>query len=267
MGAVLARAAITFQDLTLGYDLRPAVHHLHGEVGEGDHLALVGPNGAGKSTLLKGIVGQASVLDGSFSLQAGEVRDIAYLPQRAEIDATFPITVGDFVSMGSWRRKGWWGRIDTAETGRVRRAIEAVALRGFEGRPIGTLSGGQLQRALFARTIVQDARLILLDEPFAAVDERTTADLLDVVARWRTEGRTVIAALHDLGQVRRAFAKTLILAREPIAWGETSAVLTAANLERSRRLVEAWSERSEVCGHSVRRPSHGVASTSSRAAL
>jgi len=243
-------SAVSFRDLTLGYGRRPAVHHLDGAVQRGELLALVGPNGAGKSTLLKGIVGQSRVLGGSVDLHGRKVRDVAYLPQRAEIDQDFPIGVQDFVATGAWRRLGAWRREDSAENRRVERALDAVALRGFETRPLATLSGGQLQRALFARTIVQDTELILLDEPFAAIDERTTSDLLAIIASWRGEGRTVIAALHDLAHVRSAFTHALVLAREPIAWGTVAAVLTPANLDRSRRLVEAWSAARDVCGHS-----------------
>lgn len=246
-------AALVFRDLTLGYDRRPAVHHLSGTVREGELVALVGPNGAGKSTLLNGIVGRAGILGGSVDRCGRAVPEIAYLPQRAQIDAGFPISVHDFVATGAWRRLGPWRRAGRDEEARIRAALAQVSLRGFEERPIGTLSGGQLQRALFARTIVQDARLILLDEPFAAIDGRTTEDLLRVVARWHEEGRTVIAALHDLAQVRDAFPVTLLLARELIAWGPTSLVLVPDNWARSRSLVEAWAQEAEHC-HAEERP-------------
>lgn len=239
--------ALVFRDLTLGYDRRPAVHHLSGTVPAGDLVALVGPNGAGKSTLLSGIVGRAEVLGGSLDRCSRTVPEIAYLPQRAEIDASFPIGVHDFVAMGGWRRIGPWRRAGRGEEARIAAALAQVSLTGFETRPIGTLSGGQLQRALFARTIVQDARLILLDEPFAAIDERTSEDLLMVVAGWHREGRTVIAALHDLAQVRAVFPTTLLLAREPIAWGATETVLVPDNWARGRGLVEAWARDAENC--------------------
>ena len=254
-------AALVFHDLTLGYDRRPAVHHLSGTVDVGVLLALVGPNGAGKSTLLNGIVGRAAILGGSIDRCGRAVADFAYLPQRAEIDASFPISVHDFVATGAWRRLGPWRRGGREEEARIRTALARVSLSGFEARPIGTLSGGQLQRALFARTIVQDARLILLDEPFAAIDARTTDDLLAVIGQWNSEGRTVIAALHDLQQVRAAFPTTLLLAREPIAWGPTESVLVPDNWTRSRSLVEAWARDAEQChgGHAHDGHQPGVA--------
>ena len=242
-----AQPAIAFRNLTLGYDRHPAVHHLDGEVMRGDVLALIGPNGAGKSTLLKGIVGEVTILDGHVDLLGTERRDIAYLPQRAEIDLGFPISVYDLVSTGLWRGTGAWRAIGSKAAERIGSALARVGLEGFERRPIGTLSGGQTQRVLFARTILQDAGIILLDEPFAAVDSRTTRDLLDIVTAWQREGRTVIAALHDLDQVRTRFPKSLLLAREPVAWGPTQAVVTAQNLERARHLVEAWDESGELC--------------------
>lgn len=249
------QAALAFRDLTLGYERRPAIHHLTATIREGDLVALVGPNGAGKSTLLNGIVARAEVLSGSIDRFGRSVPEIAYLPQRAEIDASFPISVHDFVAIGGWRRLGFWRRAGRDEELRIADALAQVSLGGFEDRPIGTLSGGQLQRALFARTIVQDARLILLDEPFAAIDARTTEDLLRVVAGWQREGRTVIAALHDLSQVRSAFPTTLLLARELIAFGATPAVLVPDNLARSSGLVEAWARQAEHC-HAEDEPHH-----------
>jgi zinc/manganese transport system ATP-binding protein len=240
-------AALVFRDLTLGYDRHPAVHHLDGTVAAGEMLAVIGPNGAGKSTLLKGIVGEVQRLGGTLDLVGRTRRDIAYLPQRADIDLTFPISVFDLVSAGLWRQAGTWGGLGRDAATRVAAALHRVGLDGFERRPIGTLSGGQTQRALFARTILQDAGVILLDEPFSAVDARTTGDLMQVVAGWQREGRTVLAALHDYDQVRTYFPKTLLLAREPVAWGDTLSVLTPENLDRARHLVEAWDESGALC--------------------
>jgi zinc/manganese transport system ATP-binding protein len=238
--------AISLHGLTLGYDRHPAVHHLDGTIAHGTLLALVGPNGAGKSTLLKGIVGEIPCLEGRIE-RPGLTDAIAYLPQAAEIDRGFPLRVLDLVAMGLWRRLGPW-RSARPHRAMLLEALATVGLGGFENRLIGTLSGGQFQRALFARLIVQDAQVLLLDEPFTGVDGRTTADLLGLIRTWHGQGRTIVAALHDLGQVRAHFPQTLLLAREAVAWGATERVLTAHNLARAQSLSEAWDEDAAVCG-------------------
>jgi zinc/manganese transport system ATP-binding protein len=240
-------AALHFHNVTLGYDRHPAVHHLNGEVAPGALLAVIGPNGAGKSTLLRGIVGILRPLDGSIHLGGLDSRDIAYLPQSAEIDRSFPISVLDFVATGLWRGTGLFGGIGKAAREKILRAIASVGLNGFENRPIGTLSGGQMQRVLFARVLLQDARLIVLDEPFNAIDSKTTADLLALVKRWHDEGRTVLAALHDMEMVRTHFSETLVLARGPVAWGPTAEVLTPENLMVAMRMCEAFDDSAAAC--------------------
>jgi zinc/manganese transport system ATP-binding protein len=240
-------ARLQFRDVTLGYDRHPAVHHLSGEVAQGALLAVVGPNGAGKSTLFRGLVGILKPLAGAISLDGLDARDIAYLPQIVDIDRSFPISVFDFVSTGLWRATGLFGGIGKSARERIERALAAVGLTGFENRGIGTLSGGQMQRVLFARLLLQDARLIVLDEPFNAIDAKTSADLLELVKHWHVEGRTVLAALHDMELVRAHFPETLMLAREQVAWGPTAQVLTAENLLQARRMCEAFDEGAAAC--------------------
>ncbi|PPD46272.1 MAG: ABC transporter [Methylocystis sp.] len=238
---------IRLVNLTLGYDRRPAVHHLEGEIRPGAALAVCGPNGAGKSTLLKALAGLLAPLGGRVDRGGSAARDIAYLPQLVEVDRSFPINLRDFIAMGSMCRVGLFGRVGAKERARVAQAIARVGLSGMEDRPIDTLSGGQMQRVLFARLIVQDQRVILLDEPFGAIDESTTEDLLALIAEWRTEGRTVVAVLHELDLARRAFPEAMLLARECIAWGETRATLCAANLARARAMSEAHDRQAREC--------------------
>ncbi|HXF87250.1 MAG TPA: ABC transporter ATP-binding protein [Xanthobacteraceae bacterium] len=240
-------AQLKFCDLTLGYDRHPAVHHLNGAVEAGALLAVVGPNGAGKSTLFKGVVGTLKPLSGCIERNGIHQQDIAYLPQVAEIDRSFPINVFDMVAMGLWRQAGLFGGIGSKERDQVEAAIATVGLTGFEDRPIGTLSGGQMQRMLFARLLLQNARLIVLDEPFSAIDARTAADLLALVRKWHNEQRTVLAAMHDFDLVRANFPETLLLAREPVAWGPTREVLTPENLLKARRMCEAFDQDAEAC--------------------
>src|SRR5438034_7848102 len=238
---------LRFRDLTLGYDRHPAVHHLDGAVQLGSLTAVIGPNGAGKSTLFKGVVGVIKPLAGRIERHGVPPQDIAYLPQIAEIDRSFPINVYDMVAMGLWRAKGLFGGIGRNERDTVEAAIAAVGLTGFEPRAIGTLSGGQMQRMLFARLLLQDARVIVLDEPFNAIDAKTCADLLELVRRWHSEQRTVLAAMHDLDLVKAHFPEALLLAREPVAWGATADVLTPENMLKARRMCEAFDEQAEAC--------------------
>ena len=137
-----------------------------------------------------------------------------------------------------------WRHVDIHD---AQHAIEAVGLGGFERRPIDTLSVGQFQRVLFARLLLQDADLVLLDEPFAAIDAKTVADLMALIQRWRAEQRTVVCVLHDLDQVRRDFPNSLLLARELVDAGPTPRVLSAENLLRARAMAEAWDEHADAC--------------------
>jgi zinc/manganese transport system ATP-binding protein len=208
-------------------------------------VAVVGPNGAGKSTLLK-------ALSGSMPIQGGHVHGLspnqtACLSQVSTLDTSFPIDVRGMVMMGLWRHPQAWGWRRATEKQRCLDALAAVGLTGFERRSLNSLSGGQLQRARFARLILQDAPVVLLDEPFAAVDQRTTADLLQLLHLWHQQGKTVIAVLHDLAHVHANFPLTLLLAREPVAWGATAEVLTAAHWQRAQAMHEPFDESAPVC--------------------
>ena len=238
---------ITFDNLTLGYDRHPAVHHLTGRIAPGALLAIVGPNGAGKSTLLKAMAGLLAPLDGRLHLNIARRCEVAYLPQVNEIDRSFPISVYEFVAMGAYAVTGLFGGLTRETRLRIEHAMATVGLTGFEKRPIGTLSGGQMQRTLFARLLMQDAPVILLDEPFNAVDEATTADLVALVRRWHGEGRTVIAVLHDLALVRAVFPETLLIARDCLGWGPTGTVLTPSNLDLARVKVAAFNDHAHIC--------------------
>ena len=227
---------IELDDVPLGWRERSAVRSVSGVFRRGSLTAVVGPNGAGKSTLLKGIVGLLNPLKGCIRLTDDPRRDLAFLPQAGELDRSFPISVYDLVAMGAWRRVGAWRRFSAEEHERVEHALEAVRLADFRHRIIGTLSGGQLQRALFARLVLHDANTLLLDEPFSAMDRDTTEDLMQLLTTWHSEGRTVIAVLHDLELVRERFPEALLMARQAVAWGETSTVLTPENLHMARHL-------------------------------
>jgi zinc/manganese transport system ATP-binding protein len=244
LGAVVTTVpdhSVVLHDLTIAFDRQPAVHHVAGSFDPGSLTAIIGPNGAGKSTLLKAMVGILRPAEGRVEVTSDG--PIAYLPQQADVDRSFPISVLDTVLLGLWRRIGWARAVTPALLDEAHEAIAAVGLAGSERHAVGTLSVGQFQRVLFARILLQNAPVILLDEPFAAVDEATTADLIEIVERWHAERRTVIAVLHDLQQVRAHFPSTLLLACTCIAWGPTDTVLTPQNLGRVRRRLDPWIEQ------------------------
>ncbi len=239
-----ASPVVALSDLTAGYGSHAAIHHVTGAFAPASLTAIVEPNGSGKSTLLKTIAGLLAPISGRCST-ARQV--MAYLPQVSELDRGFPARVRDLVALGLWQRRGLLGRHRPEDRPRVTDALAQVGLEGFQNRPLDTLSGGQLQRTLFARVLVQDASLILLDEPFNAIDDRTIRDLIALIGRWHAEGRTVLTVAHDLVLVRAHFPQTLLLARRAVAWGPTADVLTDANIARARSFQEAWDEAAPWC--------------------
>jgi len=244
-GPESADPGIRLDNVTVAYQRHPAVHHVSGSFAKGSLTALIGPNGAGKSTLLKAIVGLVPLNGGVVTITARD--KLAFLPQVTDVDRSFPMSVREVVDLGHWRKIGAFGRLTPTMRAASSAALAKVGLAGFDARPIASLSVGQFQRVLFARLIAADASLILLDEPFNAVDQRTIADMMALIEAWHREGRTVIAALHDLDFVQRHFPQCLLLAREPVAWGDTQAVLTSDNLAKARIAAESWTAPAEIC--------------------
>lgn len=236
--------AIHLKNVTIAYQRHPAIHHLSGHFSRGSLTALIGPNGAGKSTLLKAIAGLLPLNGGKISV---ERQSLSFLPQVTDVDRHFPMSVRDVVDLGHWRKIGFFGRLSNKMQDVSLAALDDVGLSGFHKRSIASLSVGQFQRVLFARLIVTDASFILLDEPFNAVDQRTISDLMSLIKMWHEQGRTIIAALHDLDLVRQHFPNCLLLAREPIAWGLTEEILTPDNLRKARIASENWTMPSEIC--------------------
>jgi len=234
---------LIFSNLTLGYAGRAAVHHLNGSIACGSLTAVIGANGSGKSTLMKGIAGILKPLGGE--CRVSPAISVAYLPQQSELDRSFPAQVRDLVALGLWPRRGLLGRHRSEDRTAIDQALKAVGLSGFERRNIDSLSGGQMQRALFARAMLQDAQLILLDEPFNAVDERTVTDLLVLIKAWVAQGRTVLAVLHDHQLVQQHFPQTLFLARRLVGLRHGRQIIAAALLGAIYATLAdvAWSAR------------------------
>ena len=224
---------INIIDLSVNYKDSLALDRVSTKIKKGDLVAVVGANGAGKSTLLKSIMGQLKPSSGHIDLGQLSPKDIAYLPQSHQIDRKFPITVREFVSAGAWRRTGFWRVFSQTEKISLQQALSKVNLAGVEERQISALSGGQFQRMLFARMLMQDAEILLLDEPFAAIDAQTTMDLMDVIHECQAQGKTIITVIHDLSLVNRFFPQVILLAKHLIGSGETKLIMTGENLSKA----------------------------------
>ena len=216
--------------LDLGYGDVTIVRDISFELGRGDVLAVVGHNGSGKSTLVKTLLGYLPPLSGEFNWTGERPRSIAYLGQRTEFDHRFPIRVRDLAAMGAWSDLGLFGWVDRDCQVLIDRALDRTGTAQIADMPLHKLSAGQLQRALFARTMVQDAPLILLDEPFTAVDQTTEAALLELIDEWAAEGRTIILVLHDLSAVLKHCSKALLLGGGRSRFGTPEEILRPDHL-------------------------------------
>ncbi len=218
-------AMINMRNIEIGYDQQALTPPIDGCFAAGSLTAIIGANGAGKSTLLKTLADLQPAVAGKITF-SGETRpQIAYLPQQAELDKQFPIVVQDVVAMGCWPQSGLLGGINYQSRQRIKQALSTVGMQDMAHQPVGELSGGQLQRVLFARLLVQQAPLILLDEPFTGVDSQTVQLLLDVIRQLHDEGRTIIAVLHDMAMVAEHFPRALWLTPQAYCWQQSEQVL------------------------------------------
>jgi ABC-type Mn2+/Zn2+ transport system ATPase subunit len=231
-----APPALAVDGLGVRYGRRQVLAHVEFSVGRGELVAVVGPNGAGKSTLFRAICGlvehSGRVVFGGVHCHHHQDRSpTAFIPQRSELDPEFPITVAELVMSGRRRHRSWWQRPGPADRQATARALETVHLRGRERDPVGTLSGGQLQRALLARALAQEADIVLLDETLAGVDSPTTEELFGLFRRITGEGRTILVATHDLAVARHRFDRCLAVNGRLVADGAPETVLAGASLE------------------------------------
>lgn len=211
----------------------------------GNRVALVGPNGAGKSTLLKAIAGLVPQRVGKILWRGTSVkkwsREFAYLPQREEIDWSFPITVRGLVEMGRYPQTGWWRKFSEADQLAVERALESLNLMDLQNRQIRELSGGQQQRAFLARALAQEAHVLLLDEPFTGLDRNASVLLGDLLAKLAEEGRLIIASHHDLVSAPLLFDEVLVLNTRQVGFGDVASVLTPSLIAETFAVTETQS--------------------------
>lgn len=201
----------------------------------GRSIALVGPNGAGKSTLLKTLAGLLQPDAGTVLWRGRRLthssHELAYLPQRGEIDWSFPITVRGLVEMGRYPNLGWWRGYSKHDEEMVERALTAMQLEDLRDRQISALSGGQQQRAFVARALAQEAHVLLLDEPFTGLDKPAQESLSALFRELTREGRLLIASHHDLATVPVMFDEVLLVRRKLVAFGPVAEAFTPQAVE------------------------------------
>jgi len=201
---------IALNQLQGGYRETPVTPLISASLAAGSMTALVGANGTGKSTLLKTIAGLIPPVAGTCTLGAAQ-KEIGWLPQRSELETRFPLTVYELVAMGCWSRCGWFGAINRTLRQEIAAALDAVQMRPFADAQPATLSGGQLQRVLFARLLVQHSKIWLLDEPFNGIDTSTVTLLMSILEQQQRAGMTLLVVLHDRPLVARYFRDVLSL--------------------------------------------------------
>jgi manganese/zinc/iron transport system ATP- binding protein len=230
-------AIVRLRDVTVRYGRTLALDRVTADVPCGSLTAVLGPNGAGKSTFLQACLGWAPMVAGEIHIGDSHPQHalprLAYLPQRQAIDWDFPITVREVVEQGRYPALGPWRRMGVDDRALVERALDELGLRPLAGRQIRQLSGGQQQRVFLARSVAQGADIFLLDEPFAGLDLRASKELQEILRAWQAQGRTVVAALHDLDLARRAFPRGILLRTRVVAAGAIESVLQPSHIEEA----------------------------------
>ncbi|MCO1594040.1 metal ABC transporter ATP-binding protein [Micromonospora sp. RHAY321] len=233
----VADAALRYAGVSVGYHGTPVLTDVNLELAAGERLALVGPNGAGKSTLVKSILGLVPVLAGTPTVlgrtPSRARTQTGYVPQTDSLDADFPVTAGQVVMMGRYRRIGWWRPTRSADRRAVHEALERLGLADHARTHFGVLSGGQRQRVLLARAIAAEPRLLLLDEPFNGVDAVSQEAILAVLRELSTVGTALVLSTHDLTVARELADTVCLLNGRQWAVGPPAETLTAETLRRA----------------------------------
>ena len=228
---------IQIHDMTIAYQKKPVLWDVELDVPEGKLVGIIGPNGAGKSTMIKAImelVPKASGWVKIYGKPYGDMRKmIGYVPQRESVDWDFPISALDVVLMGRYGQVGWVRRPNKEDRRLSMEALDKVGMSEFSGRQISQLSGGQQQRVFLARALVQDARIYMMDEPFAGVDAATERAIIEILVILREEGKTILVVHHDLQTVTEYFDWVIMLNMRVVASGPTSEVFTEEKLQKT----------------------------------
>ncbi len=224
------QCALHLVNLTHSFGDFTALKNINASFKQGSLTAIIGPNGGGKSTLVKCITGLYKPTQGEVHFIGTKPENLSYVPQKSELDASFPVTVREVAAMGLLKAHRLHKKITREEQQKVEDVLDDIGLTYQKDHLVETLSGGQFQRLLFARLLLQDQPLIILDEPFSHIDEKTRETLLSIIKKWHKMGKTILVILHEIDLVRKFFPTSMLLAREVIASGKTENVLAKDNI-------------------------------------
>lgn len=231
------QSPLSIHDMTVAYHRKPVLWDVDLDVPEGRLVGLVGPNGAGKSTLLKGVLGLVPTASGLVTIYGKPYKDqrhlVGYVPQRESVDWDFPVSAMDVVLMGRYRKVGWCLPVGSSHRKAAMDALDKVGMADYGHRQISHLSGGQQQRVFLARALAQDAKIYLMDEPFAGVDAATERAIVALLKELKDAGKTVLVVHHDLQTVPAYFDHVIMLNMRVVAHGSTSQVFTEENLRKT----------------------------------
>ena len=229
--------AIQIHDMTIAYQKKPVLWDVDLDIPEGVLVGIIGPNGAGKSTMIKAVMNLVPKASGwvkIFGRPYEQMRSaIGYVPQRESVDWDFPINALDVVLMGRYGHVGWIRRPSSEDRDIAKEALDKVGMLEFGQRQISQLSGGQQQRIFLARALAQDARIYMMDEPFAGVDASTEKAIIDLLVELRRQGKTILVVHHDLQTVTEYFDWVIMLNMRVVASGRTDEVFTDENLQKT----------------------------------
>jgi manganese/zinc/iron transport system ATP- binding protein len=228
---------IEIHDLIVSYNKKPVLWDIDLSLPAKNVIGIVGPNGAGKSTLLKSIMGLVQPVSGYikiFDRPLDSVRqDVSYVPQKESVDWDFPASALDVVLMGRYSKMGLFKRPSSIDKEIAMNCLRKVGMENFSTRQIAQLSGGQQQRVFIARALAQEAKLYLMDEPFAGVDATTEKIIMDILHELASKGNTVLVVHHDLQSIHEYFQWCILLNMRLLASGPTNLVITDQLLEET----------------------------------
>lgn len=224
---------IEIENLTVTYKDTPALDNINVTLSNSKIIGIVGPNGAGKSTLIKAvlnIISSKGIIKIDDKLSKDQLGSVAYVEQKINIDYNFPIKVRECVSLGIYPKIGLFKNLNKSDWQKVDEALKLVGLEEFSNRQISELSGGQFQRVLIARCLVQEAKYIFLDEPFIGIDSVSEEIIMNTLRKLRDNGHTILIVHHDLRKVHAYFDEVLLLNKKLISYGSTKETFTRENL-------------------------------------